>query len=184
VLRDAGLLAEEQGRPDLLRTSAVFLYSHSGGIYLNAEGYRQGVVAARNRSIVKQAVTRALLSARDPLDGTPLVRAVIDPDVDGEALGIGGALAPDLYFDPMPGYETPAAFGASAIAAAGPPTGTGAHGPLPTRRRLHAIFFAAGPGVTPGSRPGYVRAVDVAPTVARLLGIPPPPQSAGTPILD
>lgn len=184
LLRDAGLLAEENGRPDLSRTRALFLSSHSGGIHLNTDRYRGGIVPAAEREAVKRAVARALLSARDPQDGTPLVRAVIDPELDGAALGIGGEVAPDLYFDPAPGYETRASFGAPALVADGPPTGTGAHGPFPTRRRLHAIFYAAGPGVPAGARPGLVRAVDLAPTAARLLGIPPPPQSVGHAVLE
>ena len=184
LLREAGLLVEERGRPDLSRTKALFLYSDGGGIHLNSDRYREGIVADAGRNAVKQAVARALLSARDPLDGMPLVRSVVDPEVDGEALGIGGDAAPDLFFDPTPGYETHARFGAPEIVADGPPTGTGTHGQFPTRRRLHAIFYAAGPGIPAGTRPGLVRAVDVAPTAARLLGIPPPPQSVGHPVLD
>lgn len=184
VLREAGLLVEERGRPDLSRTKALFLSSHDTGIYLNADRRAQGIVADADRVAVQKEIVRALLSARDPRDGTPLVRSVIDPAIDGEALGIGGATAPDVYFDPAPGYETHADFGASAIASDGPVMGAGSHGPFPTRRRLHAIFYAAGPGVSPGTRLGVVRAIDVAPTAARLLGIPPPPQSAGRPLLE
>jgi arylsulfatase A-like enzyme len=44
---------------------------------------------------------------------------------------------------------------------------------------MHAIFYAAGPGIRPGARPGEVRLIDVAPTLARLLGLPVPPQATG-----
>jgi predicted AlkP superfamily phosphohydrolase/phosphomutase len=180
VLREAGLLAENlQGGVDLARSKALFLYSHSGGVFLNSARYRQGIVAEEQRSAVKAAVRTALLSARDPDTGTPLARAVIDADLDGDALGIGGDLAPDVYFDPTPGYYTSALFGQKAAAKDLPPVGHGAHGPFPSRRRLHGIFYAVGPGVRAGARLGIVRQVDAAPTVASLLGIPPPAQSVG-----
>ncbi|MBK5299008.1 MAG: alkaline phosphatase family protein [Vicinamibacteria bacterium] len=180
VLRDAGLLGENiKGGVDLATTRALFLYSHGGGIFLNSTRFKDGVVTDDQRRDVKAAVRHALLSARDPETGTPLARAVVDTDLDGEALGIGGEFAPDLYFDPTPGYQASARFSSKVIV--GPPLviGMGAHGPFPTRRRLHGIFYAVGPGVRAGARPGIVRQVDPAPTVARLLGIPAPANSVG-----
>lgn len=56
----------------------------------------------------------------------------------------------------------------------------GAHGYDPTRyTEMHGIFVALGRGVPTGARLPSVRAVDVAPTVARLLGMEPPAQSEG-----
>jgi predicted AlkP superfamily phosphohydrolase/phosphomutase len=180
VLRQAGLLHEDaDGHVDLARTSALFLSSHAGGVYINSVRYQGGIVHDHERPALKRQITNALLSARDPGTGSPLVRSVVDTDLDGEALGIGGDLSPDLYFDPYPGYVASAAFGARELVVPLPPTRDGAHGPFPTRRRLHAIFYAAGPGIGPGVRPGLVRAVDVAPTVSRLLDIPPPADSVG-----
>jgi predicted AlkP superfamily phosphohydrolase/phosphomutase len=180
VLREAGLLTENgNGGPDLARTGALFLYSHGGGVFLNSRRFKDGVVADDQRRDLKAAVRKALLSARDPETGTPLARAVVDSEVDGEALGIGGEFAPDLYFDPTPGYQASAAFGSKVIVGPAVPIGMGAHGPFPTRRRLHGIFYAVGPGVRAGARPGIVGQVDPAPTVAHLLGIPPPAHSVG-----
>ncbi|MBI1876033.1 MAG: hypothetical protein HYS05_19380 [Acidobacteria bacterium] len=62
------------------------------------------------------------------------------------------------------------------------PPGLGVHGMFPTRRKLQAIFYAAGPGVAAGRRLGVVRSVDVGPTVAALLGIPPPANATGRPL--
>ena len=180
VLRDAGLLTGNgKGGLDLSKTRAVFLYSHGGGVFLNSTRFKSGVVTDDQRRNLKAAVRKALLSARDPETGTPLARAVVDTELDGEGLGIGGAFAPDLYFDPTPGYQASVRFDSNLIV--GPPValGMGAHGPFPTRRRLHAIFYAVGPGVRAGARPGIVRQVDPAPTVSRLLGIPPPADSVG-----
>jgi predicted AlkP superfamily pyrophosphatase or phosphodiesterase len=59
----------------------------------------------------------------------------------------------------------------------------GAHGYDPTRHpEMHGIFVALGRGVPRGGGLPRVRAVDVAPTVARLLGIAPPAGSEGAPI--
>ncbi len=177
VLREAGLLVEtDSGAVDLTRTQALFTGS---GIHLNAIRYKGGIVTDAQRPALKAAVRNALLSARDPEDGTPLARAVVDTDLDGEALGIGGEFAPDLYFDPTPGYQPSTRSGLKDIVGPAIRTGMGAHGPFPSRRRLHGIFYAVGPGVRAGARPGIVRQVDPAPTVARLLGIPPPAQSVG-----
>ncbi len=180
VLRDAGLLGEDaRGGVDLATTRALFLYSHGGGIFLNSTRFKSGVVTDSQRGAVKAAVRTALLSARDPESGTPLARAIVDTELDGEALGIGGEFAPELYFDPTPGYMASGRFGSKEVVGPAVTMGMGAHGPFPTRRRLHGIFYAVGPGVRAGARPGIVRQVDPAPTVARLLGIPPPAQSVG-----
>lgn len=59
----------------------------------------------------------------------------------------------------------------------------GAHGYDPARHReMHGIFVALGRGVPPATRLPPVRAIDVAPTIARLLAIAPPARSEGTPI--
>ena len=56
---------------------------------------------------------------------------------------------------------------------------TGAHGFDPDLPDMGAIFFALGREVPAGEKLGTVRAIDVAPTVAALLGIEPPAQSEG-----
>jgi predicted AlkP superfamily pyrophosphatase or phosphodiesterase len=59
----------------------------------------------------------------------------------------------------------------------------GAHGYDPARHpEMRGIFLAAGRGVPAGVRSGDVRSLDVAPTVARLLGIEPPRGCEGQPI--
>jgi arylsulfatase A-like enzyme len=47
---------------------------------------------------------------------------------------------------------------------------------------MRAIFVALGRGVAPATKLGRVRALDVAATVARLLGIAPPAKNEGAPI--
>jgi arylsulfatase A-like enzyme len=56
----------------------------------------------------------------------------------------------------------------------------GVHGYDPSAHpEMHGVFLAVGRGVPAGLRPGRVHAIDVAPTIARLLGIEPPRDSEG-----
>jgi predicted AlkP superfamily pyrophosphatase or phosphodiesterase len=48
---------------------------------------------------------------------------------------------------------------------------TGAHGYLSTEPKMNAVFVAAGAGIRAGARTEAVENIDVAPTVARLLGV-------------
>jgi predicted AlkP superfamily pyrophosphatase or phosphodiesterase len=62
------------------------------------------------------------------------------------------------------------------------PAMRGSHGYRPDVRGMGAIFVAFGRGARPGTELGEVRAVDVAPTVLALLGIPAPRWMEGSPI--
>jgi predicted AlkP superfamily pyrophosphatase or phosphodiesterase len=60
-------------------------------------------------------------------------------------------------------------------AAIGPTTNYGGtHGFLASDPDLEGIFIASGAGIKPGASPGRIRNLDVAPTIARLLGLPLP----------
>jgi len=48
---------------------------------------------------------------------------------------------------------------------------TGSHGFLNTEPKMNALFVAAGAGIKPGSTTPIIDNVDVAPTVAHLLGV-------------
>jgi predicted AlkP superfamily phosphohydrolase/phosphomutase len=185
ILRQAGLLdLDAGGRIDLARTRAVVLDRRAGLVTINTTGRKDGIVSPAERASVKRQVTATLLSARDPDTGAPVVRAVLDADTDGAALGFSAEGGADLVFDPASDYAIDEdASGQQVAAPSRFAVGEGKHGPLPTRRRLQGIFYAAGPGVAPGLRLPVVHLSDVAPTVSRLLGIPPPAQATGAPIL-
>jgi arylsulfatase A-like enzyme len=55
----------------------------------------------------------------------------------------------------------------------------GVHGYAPEHPDMAGIFLALGCRVSAGARPATVRMIDVAPTVARLLGIDPPRHAEG-----
>jgi predicted AlkP superfamily pyrophosphatase or phosphodiesterase len=58
----------------------------------------------------------------------------------------------------------------------------GLHGYPPDHADMHAVFFALGRGVPSDLALESVRSIDVAPTVAHLLGIDPPRDAEGVPI--
>jgi arylsulfatase A-like enzyme len=87
---------------------------------------------------------------------------VATPPCTFERLGMAAALA----------YRVLGAFGWT----------RGGHGHDPRHPDMAGIFFALGRGVAPGARWGAVRSIDIAATVARLLGVAPPAQSEGEPI--
>jgi predicted AlkP superfamily pyrophosphatase or phosphodiesterase len=60
----------------------------------------------------------------------------------------------------------------------------GMHGYDPERDDMGGFFFAMGRGVPKGRKLGPQRAIDVAPTITRLLGIDPPRDSEGEPIAE
>lgn len=51
------------------------------------------------------------------------------------------------------------------------------HGYLPTNPKMYTSFVAAGPGIRRGARIGHIRNHDVAPTIARILGLDLPDTS-------
>lgn len=58
---------------------------------------------------------------------------------------------------------------------------TGTHGYLPDQPDMLSLCIVSGPGIKPGTRLGKARAIDVAPTVARILGVELP-TAEGKPI--
>jgi predicted AlkP superfamily phosphohydrolase/phosphomutase len=180
ALRQAGLLAvDTRGRIDLSRSKAIMAPQKGHMIFVNSTSWKGGIVPPAERAAVARAAAAALLKIRDPRTGAAPIRAVLDLRVDGKALGAGGGGAGDLIFDPEVDYFPDARVdGAETVTNTRPP-GIGVHGMLPTRRKLQAIFYAAGPGVAAGRRLGLLRSIDVGPTVAALLGIPPPAHASG-----
>ncbi len=183
TLRKAGLLSlTESGEIDLGRTRVAHLPGQGGGLFVNTTDRKGGIVPVSELDLVKKQTTAALFSVRDPLDGAAPVRAVFDREIDGTALGFGGDGAADLIFDLGRGFGSSTGVSGDQEIRETPPTGIAEHGGAPWHRNLHAIFYAVGPGVRAGTRLGVVRIVDVAPTVAALLGIPAPQSSIGLPL--
>jgi hypothetical protein len=84
---------------------------------------------------------------------------------DNQAMG-------DLFLTAREGY----AFGQEAtgldLVVANPNPTAGAHGFLSTDPKMNALFVASGAGINAGAKLETVENIDVAPTVARILGVP------------
>jgi predicted AlkP superfamily pyrophosphatase or phosphodiesterase len=114
-----------------------------------------------------ESVLRAAASPRSPGDRpghryTVLTRAELDAldAMPGAALALEAA----------PGY----AFAGECSGGITKARRGGTHGFLPSRPNMATGFIAAGAGIRPGTVVDRIGLVDVAPTVARLLGLTPP----------
>jgi predicted AlkP superfamily pyrophosphatase or phosphodiesterase len=100
------------------------------------------------------------------------VSAVLTPE-EFSKLGLpspkDNSEAPDLVLLTGPGYSFADAASGPAVVNAGGHKGTHGHDPRPDY--MHATFVAAGAGIKPGVKLKTIKNTDVAPTIARLLGV-------------
>jgi predicted AlkP superfamily phosphohydrolase/phosphomutase len=173
ALRDAGLLAlDASGRIDLARTKAYYL--EPGGYFLfNGTERPAGSVPEEETSALRARIESVLRGLRDPRSGRSLVEDVFLP---GAREGTGGTHGGDLYLRLVP-HALPTGEASGDVVYEGAPRGE--HILAPDRDDMHASFAVAGPGVAVGADLGIVRQVDLAPTLAALLGLAPPAQSRG-----
>lgn len=183
VLRRAGLLAVDgQGHVDLSRTKAIYSFNDGGYVVVNATGRPGGIVPPDQREAVLGAVRKALgaIRVKTPGGDAPLVREMIVPTPEFSAeYGAGGPYGGDLYLDVQPGYYFNPEVTGTAVFTPRPPNASGCHVFDARRPDMHAIFYAVGPDFKRGATIPAIRTIDVAPTIARLLGIQPPPQAKG-----
>jgi predicted AlkP superfamily phosphohydrolase/phosphomutase len=176
ALERAGLLTlDRSGRVDLKKTKALYPATNNGYILINGVERREGIVKPGERAEVVDAVRRALGRIRDR--ERRVVTAVIDVAAESEALGIGGEGGGDLYLDLLSGYDFDARLRLSELVSRQEPSG--AHGFNPIRRTMRTFLALNGPGVAAGKQLDSVRVIDVAPTLAHLLGLTPPRQANG-----
>jgi predicted AlkP superfamily phosphohydrolase/phosphomutase len=173
ALREAGLLkVDDQGRIDLARTKVYFL-EQSGYFLFNRIGRPGGSVRDAEVEALRAQTEAALRGRRDPRSGEPVVEEVFAP---GVREGTGGPHGGDLYVRLAPHVLPTGETNGSVVYEATP---RGEHVLAPDREDLYASFVVTGPGVVSGVDLGLVRQVDIAPTLAALLGLPPPAQSRG-----
>jgi predicted AlkP superfamily phosphohydrolase/phosphomutase len=150
--------------PDLSRTTALGIgLVH---VFINLEGREPGgIVPAEEYEATQQRIIDALMTYVDSATGKrPFVLALTR--ADAEMLNLWGELVGDVVYALKPGFD-------------------GAHGKqLPSTSfgigGQHSTFIMTGAGVREGvSLTRQVRAVDVAPTVAYLLGLPVPQHAEG-----
>ncbi|MGQ0848672.1 MAG: 5'-nucleotidase C-terminal domain-containing protein [Actinomycetota bacterium] len=183
VLADLGMGAEQTSN---CRAAAGALAKecHAGGtaqIYINPT-----LPAPHTYNSVRQTIVNAFTNLTDPANpGAQVVDAVFLKedlrDVDGT-----DALHPNRSGDVVvvfrPPYQTDAATPGTTIAFS---QFFGQHGYLPDlvdiahNVNMHGVFVASGPGVRRQDPMAGVRAIDVAPTISFLMGIPGPQNARG-----
>ena len=141
-----------------------------------------GIVPAPEEAAVRRQAAAALTGVRDPATGDALGVRVFDMHEPraNEMPARGGLAAGDLFVEiGAPGF-TISADARGAVASDRAPEGV--HFQDPESRPLQGVLVVAGPGVAAGADLGLVRQIDVAPTVAALLGIGPLRDAQGKPI--
>ncbi len=156
VLRELGLIKTDEKGKVTERKAWCVAQGGSAFIYLLLDG--------KPRAAAKRTVVERLES----LEG---VHKVLHPN---EFIKLGvpcrpqNAEAPDLVLTTGPGYSFANNVTGDAIADAGGSKGSHGHDPRPDY--MHAMFVAAGEGIKPGAKLETINNVDVAPTIAHLLG--------------
>ncbi len=167
---------------------------HAGGtaqIYLNLEGRDPAAgntpqIPAGDYELVRERIIAALENLTDPANpGAEVVLEVFKKE-ELENVDKTDALHPTRSGDVVvvfrPPYQTDAATPGETIAFS---QFFGQHGYLPDlvdlehNVNMHGTFIAAGTGIRKHPPLPNVRAIDVAPTIAFLLGIPAPEDSIG-----
>ncbi|WP_438479739.1 alkaline phosphatase family protein [Oleiharenicola lentus] len=156
VLREAGLIKTAGNR--IVESRAHFL-SMTGGaaIYITDVEHREQMardLAARFKSIEGVA---------EVLDAGAIKKI-------GLATAAEDARAPDLMLSAAEGYGFSPRIPSLEIMAEMSQV-KGAHGYLPDQPKMYATFVASGAGIKAGVKLGKIRNVDVAPTIAALLGL-------------
>lgn len=129
-----------------------------------ASGGSAAVVLARRDDAALKAKVADLLRrlAADPASG---VHRVIERD---EIAGVGGAADADFFVDAKLGYT----FGSKLTGPlVGPSRQKGMHGYFPDHPEMRATFMIDGPGLARRGALGEIDMRDIAPTLARILGV-------------
>jgi predicted AlkP superfamily pyrophosphatase or phosphodiesterase len=176
VLADHGFeTAQKLVLPNIvLRKGGLLRASASGILKCNVHVVSEGGIGLlylANPETADADRARAIELLKD-LEG---VEAIVTPDHYAQ-LGLPDPTKnrqmADLVLSAKPGYAfSNTAIGDDPIVATSPVLGTmGHHGYLNTNPKMQAVFIASGRGIKKGATLETVRNLDVAPTVAKLLG--------------
>lgn len=192
VLADVGLQgAEQRGNCGTAPTGVTKAKAcYAGGtaqVYVNLAGRDPGgVVPATDYEATRNAIIKAFRDLRDPANpGKQVVQRILTKeelrDVDGSD-SLHPSRSGDVVVVLRPPYQFDAATPGRTVAFS---QFFGQHGYTPdlvdldANVNMHAVFVAAGPGVRRNGHVDGMRAIDVAPTLAFLMGIPGPQQARG-----
>ena len=189
ILADLGLGAEQTSNCRAA-AGAMAKECHVGGtaqIYINLAGRDPGgTVPAANYETVRDQIVAAFQSLTDPANpGKQVVAAVFKKEelrnVDGSD-SLHPSRSGDVVVVFRPPYQTEVPTPGQVFAAS---LFFGQHGYLPElvdlahNVNMHGVFVAAGPGIRKQEPVMGIRAIDLAPTIAFLMGIPGPHHARG-----
>ena len=191
ILADAGITGAENisncRAPSAPARAKACWAGGTAQIHINLAGRDPGgIVPAADYETVRNQIIAAFQNLTDPANpGKQVVDAVIKKedlrDVDGSD-SLHPSRSGDVTVVLRPPYQFDAATPGQRIAFS---QFFGQHGYLPdlvdleASVNLHGTFVAAGPGIRKRNPVPGVRAIDVAPTLAYLLGIPGPQNARG-----
>ncbi len=175
----------------------------SANIYVNLKGrQKNGTVAPERLDEYVDRLVKAVGDLRDPATNEFILEVALKREELKSLRLFDSERSPDVFISAKPGWSfsgrinpkvsiflpstmTPegrsnlSADDQALLASGGlNETSPGVHGYLARFRQIESIFFSAGPNV-PHRKLGKVNAVDVAPTVASILGIKPPKDAQG-----
>jgi len=163
--------ARLEGKVDWARTKAFSCIHtpHFGHVYLNMKGrMKNGCVSEEEREGLQRAIIDELKNLTEPVTGKRLKVEAYTAEQAYSGSRVGDA--PDIVFVIDDGEcEVDAKVEDGSLFEDGAPlTGwTGTHA-------KDGVFIARGPGIKRGYRVENARIIDVAPTILRFFGIPPP----------
>jgi predicted AlkP superfamily pyrophosphatase or phosphodiesterase len=157
ILRRHGLLIVKGGRVVSGRALAISL-GGSAMVYLTDPS-----TASRDREEVIQLFARAegIATILQPKD---YARYHLPQPSENQAMG-------DLLLAATEGYAFSQDATGDELVVANPNPKAGAHGFLSNETKMNALFVASGAGIRVGARLAAVENIDVAPTIARVLGV-------------
>ncbi|MCC6294636.1 MAG: alkaline phosphatase family protein [Bryobacterales bacterium] len=174
-LERVGLVARDSGgKPHPARSKLSMIYNCA---VVNTLDWKGGIVPVGEREAVITVARRTLESLLDPETGQRVIQGFYTSVEEKRQLGFGGPAGADFCLDPAPGYYLNHSFDGPVVRRLDTPTGQ--HGGYPLRTELRSIFVTAGPRARLWKGGPGLRAIDVAPYIAGLLGIAPPAQAGG-----
>jgi len=184
ILKGAGLLQLKtvSGQDEVDDGKSKALAFASGGsahIYVNLQGReRLGLVAPEELDKVQKQIVQALQETKGT-DGQPVFARILKRE-ELKAAHLDSPNSGDVFVQAAPGYCLSDELGFRKTLTA--PMYRAAAGFDAALPEMHGFFIAAGDGLAAGVKVPPVQAIDVAPTLAKLLSIPFANTLSGQPV--
>jgi predicted AlkP superfamily pyrophosphatase or phosphodiesterase len=183
ILEQAGLLTLDRKNYVIAKKTKAFAVASGGSahIYINlADHEKDGFVSQEAYPEIQQTIINLLQDLVDPVSGEKVFQRVLAQD-ELSNVHLDHLNAGDVFAQAYPGYHLDGWRGNNFVFE--PANFYGQHGYASSLPEMHAIFIAAGAGVTNlGGMIPPVQIVDYAPSIAKLLGFTPASSVDGSPI--